>query len=42
MVLDSMKMEVEVKTYNSGEILNINVRVGDQVKTGDPLLVIEA
>ncbi len=42
MIIDSMKMEVEVKTYNSGEILNINVRNGDQIKTGDALMVIEA
>ena len=40
MILESMKMESEVKSNVSGTVNSIPVREGDKIQTGDPLVVI--
>ena len=39
-VLESMKMETEVKSHTSGVIQSISVNEGDKINTGDELLII--
>ncbi|MFQ5451275.1 MAG: sodium-extruding oxaloacetate decarboxylase subunit alpha [Nitrospinaceae bacterium] len=39
-VVESMKMETEVKAHCSGTVREIRIKEGDSVKTGDDLLVI--
>ena len=39
-VLESMKMETEVKSHVSGVIQSIAVNEGDKISTGDELLII--
>ena len=39
-IMESMKMETEVKTDVGGTIKSILVKEGDKVQTGDNLLVI--
>ncbi|GJL77049.1 MAG: oxaloacetate decarboxylase [Nitrospinaceae bacterium] len=39
-VLESMKMETDVKSNVSGTVQSISVREGDGIKTGDELLII--
>ena len=40
LILEAMKMETEIKSPNSGVIINIFVKPGDSVKPGDPLFEI--
>jgi oxaloacetate decarboxylase alpha subunit len=39
-ILESMKMETEVRASTGGSIKSIQVQEGQNVKTGDTLLVI--
>jgi oxaloacetate decarboxylase alpha subunit len=39
-VLESMKMETEVKSHTSGVIQSISVNEGDKINTGDELIII--
>ncbi len=39
-VLESMKMETEIKSHTSGVIQSISVNEGDKINTGDELLII--
>ena len=39
-VLESMKMETEIKSHTSGVIQSISVNEGDKISTGDELLII--
>jgi len=39
-VLESMKMETEIKSHTSGVIQSISVKEGDKINTGDELLII--
>ena len=39
-VLESMKMETEVKSHVSGVVQSLSVKEGDGIKTGDELLII--
>jgi|TARA_B100001964_G_scaffold56578_1_gene63906 oxaloacetate decarboxylase alpha subunit len=39
-ILESMKMETEVRASTSGSIKSIQAQEGQNVKTGDTLLVI--
>ncbi len=40
LILEAMKMETEVRAPRSGQVLSVQVRVGDSVAVGDPLLSI--
>jgi len=40
-VLESMKMETEIKSHVSGVIKSISVNEGDKINTGDELIIIE-
>ena len=40
LVMESMKMESEVKAHQSGTIQSILVKEGDNVQTGDQLVII--
>ncbi|NIQ00539.1 MAG: pyruvate carboxylase subunit B, partial [Nitrospinaceae bacterium] len=40
MILESMKMETEVKSHIGGTVQSIKVKEGDNIKTGDELVVI--
>lgn len=40
-ILETMKMETEVRTAKNGTVTEIKVKEGDAVQTGDPLLAIE-
>ena len=39
-ILESMKMESEVKSTTSGVIQSISINEGDKINTGDELLTI--
>ncbi len=39
-ILESMKMETEIKSTVSGVVQSISVQEGDGIKTGDELLII--
>ena len=39
-VLESMKMETEIKSHTSGVIQSISVNEGDKINTGDELIII--
>lgn len=40
LVMESMKMESEVKAHQAGTIQSILVKEGDNVQTGDQLVII--
>jgi len=40
LVMESMKMESEVKAHQSGAIQSVLVKEGDGVQTGDELVII--
>ena len=40
LVMESMKMESEVKAHQAGNIQSILVKEGDNVQTGDQLVII--
>ena len=40
-VMESMKMEIEVKSQNSGIVKDIFIGIGDVIKSGDILLTLE-
>ncbi len=41
LLLDSMKMEIPVLAEVAGTVTDVVVRAGDQVRDGDPLVVIQ-